>query len=59
VQALTKCSGQIGLHLHAARFAGIGVADANESLIALGVERIGVGDGFKAGDGGAVFSRVS
>ena len=34
------------------RFTGVGIADADEHLVALRVERIGVGNGLQAGDGG-------
>ena len=46
--------GKSGSDLHAMRLAGIGVADAEQRLVALGVERIGVDHGLKAGDGGGI-----
>ena len=45
--------GRLGAIWIAVRLAGIGIADAQQRLVALGVKRIGIDHGLKAGDGGA------
>ena len=51
-QALADRGGQSRSDSHVVRLAGVGVTDAEQHLVALGVKRIGVGYRLKAGDGG-------
>ena len=50
-QPLLDCAGKIGRNEYRVRLAGIGVANAQQRLVALGVERIGIDHGFQPGDG--------
>ena len=50
-------TGKTGRTPHGARFAGVSIANAQQRLVALGVEREGVNHGLEPGDGsGEIFA---